>query len=402
MHDSEHYQKHLIPVNIVVILLSLVAAFSLVFFPLFGVDLGAVGEGLSALGAFGGGSEGSEETGISPTGDISVLADETGEDSMEDDLLTLALDNMSGVEISLSVYQIARFSFAKEPAEVLLDGAVETIGKATERVAVNMLLGTFVEAAGDLDLDADGVDADKLFDKLNALERANASNKEKLIAEFADELQAQLGEEIVDDEIKAEVCDELLSLYDETVSKTENGKFSIEALVCISLSESAEDGTAVTTYQDLFGSLFGENFLEDAEPLKEAAAMLARLTSIFVFVMLAFAALWLVLAVFAFVHLFLSEKQFLMWYVKLFGFLPCLVFGVIPFAARTLAPFLGEIGSLLSVLGAITTMTWVSGGCYGLLWLVSIFWAHPVKKRIRQAEDDEFLLGDDWDDLDDD
>lgn len=46
MHDESHYQRLLIPVNIVVMVLCLVAALSIIFAPLIRVDVGQVVKGI--------------------------------------------------------------------------------------------------------------------------------------------------------------------------------------------------------------------------------------------------------------------------------------------------------------------------------------------------------------------
>ena len=46
-------------------------------------------------------------------------------------------------------------------------------------------------------------------------------------------------------------------------------------------------------------------------------------------------------------------------------------------------PALLYLVPIAAVLGAVSTLTWISGGCWVLLWLVSIFWAFPIKRKIR-------------------
>ena len=56
------------------------------------------------------------------------------------------------------------------------------------------------------------------------------------------------------------------------------------------------------------------------------------------------------------------------------------IFGIAPIVAEFLIPD----ATIAAALGAISTLAWVSGVCYLLLWFVSIFWAFPIKHRIRQ------------------
>ena len=74
----------------------------------------------------------------------------------------------------------------------------------------------------------------------------------------------------------------------------------------------------------------------------------------------------------------------MMWYVKLFGFQPCLIFGIVPLVATRFIPN----ATVAAAIGAISTLAWVSGACYLLLWFVSIVWAFPIKHRIRKLNRD--------------
>lgn len=103
-----------------------------------------------------------------------------------------------------------------------------------------------------------------------------------------------------------------------------------------------------------------------------------------------FAGVWVIMFLFAFLRLFSKNKRFTMWYVKLFGAIPVILFWLVPVVAGWAIPayfpaLLGEFAWALPVLlGAIGTMTWVSGICYVVLWALSIVWAFPVKRKIRK------------------
>ncbi len=106
--------------------------------------------------------------------------------------------------------------------------------------------------------------------------------------------------------------------------------------------------------------------------------------------MLAFAAPWLILFLFSFFHLFAKNKRFTMWYVKLYSWIPGLIavtFIVAPKIMTKVAPqmFENENGELIKTLfSGVSSMMWISGICFVLLWLVSIFWAFPIKHKIRK------------------
>ncbi len=107
--------------------------------------------------------------------------------------------------------------------------------------------------------------------------------------------------------------------------------------------------------------------------------------------MLAFIVPWLILFLFSFFHMLAKNKRFMMWYVKLYSFLPCLVFFIAPkvapwildkFAPNVLS---GDKGPLIkAALTGVSSYTYISGICYLLLWLFSICWAFPIKHKIRK------------------
>ncbi len=103
-----------------------------------------------------------------------------------------------------------------------------------------------------------------------------------------------------------------------------------------------------------------------------------------------FAGVWAIMFLFAFLRLFSKNKRFTMWYVKLFGAIPVILFWLAPIVAGWAIPayfpaLLGEFAWALPViLGALGTTTWVSGICYVVMWALSVFWAFPVKCKIRR------------------
>ena len=99
---------------------------------------------------------------------------------------------------------------------------------------------------------------------------------------------------------------------------------------------------------------------------------------------------WFILALAALFRTFAKNKRYMTWYVKLFGFIPALVF-VGLFVVRTWGPELifksmaeETLGLVMAAVSGVSSFTWVCGLCYILLWLVSVFWAFPIKHKIRK------------------
>ena len=103
-------------------------------------------------------------------------------------------------------------------------------------------------------------------------------------------------------------------------------------------------------------------------------------------------ALWLLMALIAFLRIFARNRRFTMWYVKLLCWLPCFVCVAAPMLAITLAPSLvagmapeaAASAALLDIPMAFGGSGIVSGIGYAVLWLISIFWCYPIKRKIRR------------------
>ncbi len=165
--------------------------------------------------------------------------------------------------------------------------------------------------------------------------------------------------------------------------------------------ETGESGPIYTTYETLFASLISE---EDAQEISDMLVEYVRtnLSSteqaiddakpiiIVVFCVLAvMIALWAILFLFSFIHIFTKNKRFTMWYVKLFAPYPAILFWLVPLIAPYILPkFLSGDALMLAtaVISGISTMAWISGLCYLVLWAVSICWAFPIKRKIRSLK----------------
>ena len=112
--------------------------------------------------------------------------------------------------------------------------------------------------------------------------------------------------------------------------------------------------------------------------------------------MLAFIVPWLILFLFSFFHMFAKNKRFMMWYVKLYSWIPGLISLVIILAPKLFDKVVELIGASESlaesgmsdlfkaIFEGLSSTMWISGICFIVLWLVSIFWAFPIKHKIRK------------------
>lgn len=160
-------------------------------------------------------------------------------------------------------------------------------------------------------------------------------------------------------------------------------------------NETTDDSTSISYYisllddsESLVREFIGESLDHDTLQMIKIAAM-----GLFIFVAV-IAALWGILAILALLHIVLHNKKVGMWYVKLFGGLAAIIFFLVPAVfisfsrsiASTLATtFSIEESIITTILGSVSF-----GGsgiiiliCLLVLWLVSIFWCHPIKRHIK-------------------
>lgn len=383
MDEIARRQRKLIPLNIVVAIIALVAAVSLLFAPIVSVDAVGLGDYITEMMNEQSSDGDSSEEG--PTIDTAKI-------------VSTVTSNMGNV--SLTTMSLATLAFSDDLTKTLKD-YVSEIGSETLKksekelitdVAVPMMVEMMEEESGEEAPDnIKNMDADAIYDKAKALETASAGEVDETISALAEELQNQLGEDYISDENLADLESSIRTVYDDTVAATD-GTFTIESCICVfaskSLQESGEITQTFTSYADLIdyfmdSALSSGSGSDSSSELDDTIAQVEPILKIVAIALLFFTAVWLILFLFAFLHLFAKNKRFTMWYVKLFGFLPCLIFGVAPLVAGAIVPGMEGGAEIAGILGMISTMTWISGACYILLWIISIFWAFPIKRKIR-------------------
>ena len=433
-------QRKLIPVNFIVCILSAIAAVSLFFAPLIKIDLGKVV------------TEESIET-FKPMieeqfkGNFQPPA-EAGDLDMEevlDSVTQSVLYSLKG-EIVISPRFFADLAFSPDPGQKIvetyisgedslvnkmIDDVDKSVKGAIEDVVIDTLTVKLVENLSDEVKDK--LDTEALNTAFRSLgEAENREQAENAANNYLETLKNQEGLEL-SEENENVIRDKILEAYDkasaEAASKGE--EYSMETLVCVVISEamnagfdpgtvasvtvagkaaSARDGSGeggsdnvYTNYDDLISAIAGQ---EDFDIKKMVSEMVGGMTGqvstaitdnkVILYAvfgaMAAFSGIWLILFLFAFFHMFAKNKRFTMWYVKLFGFIPCLIFFVAPLVAPVIitnffpALIPAEFSWAPATLGAISSMTWISGVCYIALWLISIFWAFPIKRKIRRLK----------------
>lgn len=364
LSDIARRQKKLIPLNVVVVILSIVAALTLMFSPLITIDMTK-----------------SEEV-------LSEFLNDSDDGNDEDEytsIISSLISEITGDEFSLTTYTLLTFSFSDDPVNYITTKIADVLTENTDTIVTTVVIPAIVETvseATDIEIDTDKVE--NVLDTFKELETASTEEVDGVISDLFTALQDIVGKEVISDSIQKEFCDTVRDIYDNTVANTD-GTFSIESFISVYVSEAlGNEDEVYTSYSDLINSVLNDNISELSEKLDNYI----DIVKIVAIVIACFAGVWGLLFLAAFIRIFTKNKRFTMWYVKLLGFIPCLLFFVVPLAPPSLfASVLGVSATTVSsILSMISTMTWISGICYILLWIVSIFWAFPIKRKIRACK----------------
>jgi len=166
--------------------------------------------------------------------------------------------------------------------------------------------------------------------------------------------------------------------------------------VYFTYSEIVNDGLSSDTLSTDLQQKFDESF-ETSESSAEIAEILSMvMKGLFLFICV-FIAIWAIQFLFAFIHIFTGNRFVGMWYTKLFCWIPVLLWAITSLlsdaaAVNLICNLIGyaklteNAAVIVGVFSGITSFTFLSGICYVLLWLVSIFWAFPIKRSIRRLK----------------
>lgn len=373
--QSERRKLHrkLILPNIFILLISLVAAASLLFGQLLSVSVhidAQFGETVAQMM--------SEQAGEEGGADAEAAAKQYA---------FLFKDADADVTISLNPFDImtAGFDGGREGVKKLftsaLGGLSDTVARLSEQILPAMISVSVAGAAGaDLEnADLENIDTSIFTETITKL---NNQDFEGARTEFSSQLDGFLAQ--FDVTLTSEQETEVMNAYDDMVdAATVDGEFSAANIFSAmgGSGESEGEGGAA----DMLAILADPAALADQldEETLQTVNLACTGISAFLFVQAGF---WAILALLAFLHIFLPNKKVGMWYVKLLCWLPCFIFFIAPPAALAVAPNFVELPAVVSSL-AFGGMTFISGICLLVLWLISIFWCHPIKKRIKRCTD---------------
>lgn len=417
----KRYQRLLIPANIVVIIIALVVFIAQLCMPMLKFEITITGEEIAQII------------------DYVQEQDESIMDSEYcDDIKYITQDVDSTVTISL--YAIDALLLGPVPdAQTVRDfltqyvvGMENTIDDVfadmLPRLTVYMVSTTIqnsLDSAIDIE-QLESVNVEQIQAVTEAITSGNYEEAREQFSTVAQDVAVELGYELEEEDLNT-----IMEYYDEAIAagSREDGSFSfVQALRSLAekygidlsnfgLSATGSDkylyygsgvlATASTeTDSDVETDGTGGDSVSSIDPVETIESYIDSLsdelvqiigTSLFFVaaVFIGFTSLmWVILAVVALEKIFRKDKRFSMWYVKLFCWLPCVVFVAAPMFAISYLPNLiggvitGQAASLLSIVSGIPMSFGgsgiVSGICLAVLWVVSIFWLFPIKHKIRK------------------
>lgn len=433
--DEKLRNGHLI-FNVLAIVIALVCGFSILFAPIVSLDLGVViGSALEV--AEGVSSE--REGGMSES-----TADGATDESTEENMFAFlgsalkgVSESLKGKKLTISAMTLWTAGNSDTPLDMLGIKLLEENQQIIEEATITVTTGVLVSAGAEQYISTlpeeeqaaarenlANVNYDRLTGAMLELNHSTPENKEEvvdtLVETFTDELSSVIGE--LDEDSKTEIKNQVSQFYDYGV--TEEGTFDMEQMICTAVGSMMGSEETLTDYASLLQVLMngggtggdttpegnagvkamadevypdevmpGEGATEETPPTGEDAVMQSINQSVggaFKGVAIGFfliAGVWFLMALLAFIHIFLRNRKFSVWYALTFGGSPALIWvllTVLPNVFGSVFAQLGmsELSGVSSLLGAISSGMWIVGVCYLLTAVLSIVMI-PYHKKMK-------------------
>ena len=157
--DIARRQRKLIPLNIVVAILALVAALTIMFAPLLTIDLSKSGDVVAEILQ-------------------DNIDDVSQSDELDTDEIISNVTEVLDVKISLTTYSMLQFSFSDEPVEYLSSKIADMLNEVTDSILSEVMVTTIVESVSeDTGLEMTDEEAESVLSKIEALETAASSDE---------------------------------------------------------------------------------------------------------------------------------------------------------------------------------------------------------------------------------
>ena len=385
--SRKKYQRRLIPANIVVIIIAVIAALCQIIMPMIKVDVAITGDTFTAVAEMSGQTDGGADG-------------ETGGEGQNEDMakvLGYVLQDVSA-QVTVQIMPLSALELGVDPdAQTVRDYITRNAGDLTAAVddileqAMPRFTAYIVASAAQAQSEEY---ADLPVDEITAVtDLLGEGQYEEAKAQFP--AAAQTFAQEMGYTLDGQTLDELSDMFGQMVDAgiNEDNTFSYTQAIA-SLGGEGGEGETGGAMPDIGGMLDSALAEMPDEQARTVGMALFAVTAVFIGLT---SALWLLMALIAFFRIFLKNKRFTMWYVKLTAWLPGTLFVLAPaigikFAPALIASMGGEAaGGAAGMTGMLESLGLAFGGsgvvsliCLGVLWLVSIFWCFPIKRKIRK------------------
>ena len=158
MGDMKKLQRRLIPVNIVVAVLAIIAAISLIFAPLVTINFGKLA------------------TALIETQDADNPDNSESSDSFDISAIIKSVENF---KLSVSTYTVAKLAFSEQPMDIIVDTVATEIEKVQDDIIATVVTEILpaVVAESDLDIDTDKIDVKDIMNKIDSALTADEAER---------------------------------------------------------------------------------------------------------------------------------------------------------------------------------------------------------------------------------
>ena len=177
-------QRSLIPLNLLVVIIAVIAALSLMFTPIITVDLTNAEEVIGNL--------------TGQTGDSDGNSDEEQPDYA---VLISSLTKSIGPEVSLTTRDMMQLSFTDDTTAYIKEIAADALASSSDDIIIEVGLPAVMESLkeNNPDLEIPEIEQpEEILNSIKGLETAQPEEVDSVINGVADEIQSQLGTDVID------------------------------------------------------------------------------------------------------------------------------------------------------------------------------------------------------------
>ena len=318
--SRKKYQRRLIPANIVVIIIAVIAALCQIIMPMIKVDVAITGDTFAAVAEMSGQTDGGADG-------------ETGGEGQNEDMaevLGYVLQDVSA-QVTVQIMPLSALELGVDPdAQTVRDYITRNAGDLTAAVddileqAMPRFIAYIVASAAQAQSEEY---ADLPVDEITAVTDLIGEGKyEEAKAQFP--AAAQTFAQEMGYTLDGQTLDELSDMFGQMVDAgiNEDNTFSYTQAIA-SLGGEGGEGETGGAMPDIGGMLDSALAEMPDEQARTVGMALFAVTAVFIGLT---SALWLLMALIAFFRIFLKNKRFTMWYVKLTAWLPGTLFVLAP------------------------------------------------------------------------